>query len=111
MQDPVSTEKSVAILGTMLGVFPPAAILVNFVRNSFFGWLLIGLFVVGIVVTALVGYQLGRIVARVLSKLEQKDWVTMTVLLMLVGGSWGAVSGIAGGTPILVVGAIAGGFI
>jgi hypothetical protein len=111
MRNPVSVEKSVAIFGAMLGLFPPAAVLMNITSSLARGWWIVIYFAPAILVTTLVGYRLGSTVANVLRKLERLDWIMMTLFVMLLGGAWGALSGIAGGLPIFVVGAIAGGYL
>ena len=110
MRNPVSAEKSVAIFGAALGLFPPAAILMNITSNLARGWWLVIYFAPVILLTALVGYWFARTVAKVLRELEQLDWIMMSLLAMLLGGAWGALSGIIGGLPIFVVGAIAGAY-
>jgi hypothetical protein len=111
MRSPVSVEDASALLGALLGVFPPVAICIRVFWRAFAdSGVVLFLIAIPITVTAFTGYGLGRIVGKIISVAEEKDWITMTVFLTLVGGAWGAVSGFAGGLPIFVVGAFFGGF-
>ncbi|HYJ90707.1 MAG TPA: hypothetical protein VEV84_05315 [Pyrinomonadaceae bacterium] len=110
MRKPVNFERSFATFGGFLGTFPPASIYLNiYVRHpGDMGWLL-ALFVLANILTAITGYFLGALVGKVARMAEQKDWITMTVFLTIVGGTWGLVSGFTGGIIIFLVGAFFGG--
>jgi len=111
IRNPINFEEAFAILGVFLGMFPPAAIYLNmhFANPGSMGWLL-ALFVLANIVTAAAGYYLGALVGKIVRFVEKKDWVTMTVFLILIGGAWGAISGFAGGLFIFLIGSLYGAF-
>lgn len=112
MEHPISTDKAFPYFGLMLGIFPPAAIFARFfmepgnVRNEDL-WIFGVLSLVNLV-TAITGYFSGKLVAKMVTKIENFSWLTMIFLLPLIGILWGIMSGGAGGIIILVVGAIFG---
>ena len=112
MAHPISTEKAFSYFGALLGALPPAAFFTRFMLDTkgFRGedaWL-IGVFAIVNVVSAVVGYFSGRLIAKMVKNLEKTSWTTMILALPFVGIIWGMMSGGAGGAVILLFGAIFG---
>ena len=112
MENPISTSKAFAYFGLMLGIFSPAAIFTRFLMDSgnFRGedsWIFGVLGIVNLV-TAITGYFSGKLIAGIVTKVENYSWWTMILLLPLIGMLWGIMSGGAGGIVILIFGAIFG---
>ena len=112
MENPISTSKVFAYFGLMLGIFSPAAIFTRFLMESenFRGedsWIL-GVLAVVNLITAVTGYFSGKLIAKLVTKIENYSWWTMLLLLPLIGILWGIMSGGAGGIVILIFGAIFG---
>lgn len=112
MENPITANKAFAYFGLMLGIFSPAAIFTRFLMDSGNfraedSWIFGVLGVVNLV-TAMTGYFSGKLIARMVTKVESCPWLTMFLLLPLIGILWGIMSGAAGGVVILIFGAIFG---
>lgn len=117
MRHKVSTERTYALFGLLLGAFPPAAVFVRLfgyglVRGSMnmetAGGVLCFLCVVMNVMCCLMGYAIGSAFSRNALELEHKSWIRMFLLMPLLGAGWGAVTGAAGGFFFFGVGAFFG---
>ena len=115
MAHPISTEKAFSYFGALLGALPPLALLTRFMLDTKGirgedAWL-IGVFAIVNVVSAVVGYFSGRLIAKMVKNLEKSSWTTMILALPFVGIILGMMSGGAGGAVILLFGAIFGAII
>lgn len=115
MEHPISSEKAFSYFGALLGALPPLAFLTKFaldtpgkINNE--AWL-IGIFAIVNIVSSVVGYFSGRLIARMVRSLEQNSWFAMIIALPLVGILWGIMAGGAGGAVIFLIGAIFGAFL
>ncbi len=112
MKSPLSDEQVFAYFGLLLGIFPPVAIFARFFMNAgnFRGedfWIL-GVVAVVNLISAVVGYFLGKVVGKTVGELEKLSWSKMLLILPLIGFLWGALAGGAGGIIIFFIGAIVG---
>ncbi len=112
MKSPLSDEQVFAYFGLLLGIFPPVAIFARFFMNAgnFRGedfWIL-GVVAVVNLISAVVGYFLGKVVGKIVGELEKLSWSKMLLILPLIGFLWGALAGGAGGIIIFFIGAIVG---
>src|SRR5687768_12528332 len=108
MENPISSIRAFPYFGLMLGIFPPAAIFARFFMESENfrnedAWIFGVLSLVNLV-TAVTGYFSGKLVAKMITKVENFSWLTMIFLLPLIGILWGVLSGGAGGVIILIFG-------
>ncbi len=114
MENPIGLKQSLSYFGFMLGLFTPAAIFTRFLmdtgnfRNED-SWIF-GVLAVVNLVTAITGYFSGKLIAKMIVKIENHSWLPMLFLLPLIGILWGIMSGAAGGAIILLFGAIFGAF-
>ncbi|MBC7901160.1 MAG: hypothetical protein H7070_14035 [Saprospiraceae bacterium] len=117
MARPISLEASFAYFGLMLGSLPPAAIIFALILNSSViypnGVWLVGLMFAANILTAIVGYFSGKLVADCVRQIREFPVWSQFALVPLIGLSWGMISGGIGGALILLyggfVGAIMGG--
>jgi hypothetical protein len=110
MSHPLDFGRTYALLGLLLGTFPPASFFLSFLvsdgmRNGI--WIAVFLLWVNIV-TAAAGYFTGKVIGMVLSSFGQRSFTFFALVIPLIGFLWGAVSGVAGGVFIFVVGAFFG---
>lgn len=112
MRRPLNIRRAFALLGLMLGIFPPAAIFIKM-----FGYGLGGqnssalLFILCLLMNftcAGVGYVMGGALSRAVENIERENWTMMMLLLPIIGAGWGAVTGAAGGLLFVGIGAIFG---
>lgn len=112
MAHPISNEKAFAYFGILLGAFPPAAFFTRFLldtrgfRNED-AWL-IGVIAIVNVVSAVVGYFSGKLIAKIVQNLEKTSWTKMILALPFIGILWGILAGGAGGAVIFLIGAVFG---
>lgn len=112
MTHPISTEKAFAYFGILLGALSPLTIFTRFmldtkgVRNED-AWL-IGVFAIVSVVSSVVGYLSGKLIAQIVRNLEKTSWTKMILALPFVGILWGILAGGAGGAVIFLIGAFFG---
>jgi hypothetical protein len=108
MKNPLSLEKTFSYFGMMLGIFPPAAMFIRFaVENRLDGWVFGVMFIINLV-SAVVGFFSGKVVARMVRLVENSSWSAMILLLPLIGLIWGIVTGAAGGVIVFFFGAFFG---
>jgi hypothetical protein len=112
MKTPLTTEKTFAYFGLLLGTFPPAALFLKFafdarIWQSDGAWILGVLFIVNLI-SAIVGYFSGKFIAVSVREMEKYSWWMMLLAAPFVGMLWGIVAGGAGGVIIFVFGAIFG---
>ena len=115
MRHPLSPDKVFSFFGLMLGTLPPATLFARFILEtrtfeSRDAWV-IGVLVIVNIVTAIVGYFSGKLIAKMVSGVENYRWPFMIMILPLIGLLWGIMAGGAGGFVIFVFGAIFGAFI
>lgn len=112
LENPLSAEKAFAYLGLLLGIFPPMAMFIRFFseKGVFRGedfWIL-GVVAVVNLITAIVGYFSGKLIAKMVCEVEKWSWRRMILALPFIGIFWGVLAGGAGGIIIFVVGAFVG---
>lgn len=112
MKNPIPLNKVFPYFGLMLGTFPPAAIFARFFMESenfrYEDAWIFGILIVVNLVTAVIGYFSGKLIAKMVSKVENLSWLTMIFLLPPIGILWGIMAGGAGGIIILIFGAVFG---
>lgn len=112
MENPLSAEKTFAYFGLLLGMFPPLAMFIRFFseKGIFRGedfWIL-GVVAVVNLISAIVGYFSGKLIAKIVCEVEKWSWRQMILALPFIGIFWGMMAGGAGGIIIFVVGAFFG---
>lgn len=108
MKNPLSLEKTFSYFGLLLGAFPPAAMFIRFAMDGKLdGWVFGVMFIVNLI-SAVVGFFSGKLVARAMRNLENKGWAKMLLAMPFLGLLWGGASGAAGGVVVFVFGALAG---
>lgn len=108
MKNPLSLEKTFTYFGLMLGAFPPAAMFIRIaMEGRTDGWVFGVMFIINLI-SAVVGFFSGRLVAKAMRNLENKSWTKMILALPFVGLLWGAAAGGAGGMVVFIFGAFAG---
>ena len=115
MKNPLSTEKSYAYFGILLGTFPPAAFFIRLLSDtrSWRGedaWVL-GVVAIVILISSVVGFFSGKLIGKIVREAEKLSWTKMVLILPLIGILWGMISGGAGGIIIFVIGAVFGAFL
>lgn len=114
MRRPVSTSDAYALLGTLLGVLPPAAIF----YRIFFAYRIIDTSTLGLlaicfvmnVICCLTGRVMGAHFGERIDDLERSSWNYTFVLSFALGCLWGLVCGSAGGVIFVGIGAFFGVF-
>ena len=112
MSNPLSAEKTFAYFGLLLGMFPPLAMFVRFFseKGVLHGediWIL-GVVAVINLISAIVGYFSGKLIAKIVCEVEKWSWHRMILALPFIGILWGMMAGGAGGIIIFIVGAFFG---
>jgi len=112
MNNPLSIEKTFALFGLLLGIFPPMAIFIRFFaeKGIFRGedfWI-VGVLAVINLITATVGYFSGKFIGKTLGELEKLSWSYMIAVSPFIGILWGIIAGGAGGIIIFGIGALFG---
>lgn len=114
IKHPLTTEKSFALFGLMLGALPPLALFTKFFISSQIrfeeSWVMFLLFFVN-VICATVGYFSGKLIAKMVAEVEKYSWSVMLLILPFIGILWGIMAGGAGGVFIFVIGAVFGAII
>jgi hypothetical protein len=115
MAHPISSEKAFAYFGALLGALPPFAFFTRMLLDTrgFRGeeaWFIAVLAIVN-VVSSVVGYFSGKLIAKMVRNLEQSSWTLMIFALPFVGVLWGIMAGGAGGAVIFLIGAFFGAFL
>lgn len=112
MRRPLEARRAYALLGLMLGLFPPAAI---FIKMFGYGLGMYSesalLFLICLFMNftcAGVGYVMGGALSPSIEKFQRGKWTQMFLWLLLIGAAWGAVTGGAGGLLFIGIGAIFG---
>jgi hypothetical protein len=117
MKNPITNEKAFAKLGLLLGTFPPMLLFGNFLYEVTLrpptNPVLPVLFLIFVnVVCAIAGYYSGKkIISQLVRKVENFSWLSMILLMPLIGILWGTITGGIGGLLIFIVGAIPGAII
>ena len=109
MSKPVSTEKAFAYFGLLLGLFPPAAIFVQFLKDNNDPGILALLIFVNLVCSG-AGYLSGKLIGKMVAVVETYSWHKMLLILPLLGMLWGNLAGGAGGIFIFGIGLFFGAF-
>ncbi len=108
MKNPLTLEKTFSYFGLLLGAFPPAALFLRFAfEGKVEGWVF-GVMLIINLISAVVGFFSGKIVARLIRHLENNSWSAMLLALPFIGLLWGGVSGAAGGIVVFIFGAFFG---
>jgi hypothetical protein len=108
MRNPLSLEKTFSYFGLILGTFPPAALFLRFAFDGRIeGWVF-GVMLIINLISSVVGFFSGKVVAKAARYFENKSWLTMMLVMPLIGLLWGIVSGGAGGIIVFIVGAFFG---
>ncbi|HVF54685.1 MAG TPA: hypothetical protein VM934_00965 [Pyrinomonadaceae bacterium] len=113
MRRPVATREAFALLGTLLGLLPPAAMFWRFWGDRFLkdldgnAWLL-AMCVAMNVVCCFVGRRIGAELGRGADALERRSWPLMLLVSAILGLLWALVTGAAGGAVFFIIGASVG---
>lgn len=108
MKNPLSLEKTFSYFGLILGAFPPAAMFLRVAMDGKMdGWVFGVMFIINLI-SAVVGFFSGKVVAKTVRFFETKSWSAMILVLPFVGLIWGMISGGAGGIIIFIFGAFFG---
>ncbi len=108
MKNPLSLEKTFSYFGLILGALPPAAMFIRFaIDGRLDGWVFGVMFIINLI-SAIVGFFSGKVVAKTVRFFETKSWSAMILALSFVGLFWGMISGGAGGIIIFIFGAFFG---
>ena len=108
MKNPLSLEQTFSYLGLLLGAFPPAAMFIRFaVDGKIDGWVFGVMFIINLI-SAVVGFFSGKVVAKMVRLAESTSWTSMLLLLPVIGLIWGIVTGAAGGVVVFFFGAFFG---
>lgn len=108
MKNPLELEKTFSYFGLLLGMFPPAAMFIRFAIDARVdGWVFGVMFIINLI-SAVVGFFSGKIVAQIVRPAENLSWSAMLLMLPLVGLLWGIITGAAGGVIVFVFGAFFG---
>ena len=108
MKNPLSMEETFSYFGLMLGIFPPAAMFIRFaIDGRIEGWVF-GVMLIINLISAVVGFFSGKVVAKMVRLVESSSWSMMILLLPLIGLLWGIVTGAAGGVIVFFFGAFFG---
>ncbi|MBS1793779.1 MAG: hypothetical protein JSS81_07990 [Acidobacteria bacterium] len=111
MRNPLSIEETYSYFGLMLGAFPPAAMFIRAaLEGRLAGWV-VGVMLVVNLISSVVGYFSGKVIARNIRFLENTSWSLMILALPFLGLLWGILAGAAGGVVIFFVGAFFGGIL
>lgn len=108
MKNPFSLDKTFSYFGLMLGAFPPAAIFIRIVMEGRTETWVFGVMFIVNLISAIVGYFSGKLIAKAVRAAENLSWTKMILLLPFLGLFWGIMSGGAGGIVILFIGAFVG---
>lgn len=108
MKNPLTLEQTFAYFGLLLGAFPPAAFFLRFALEARLDGWVFGVMLIINLISAVVGFFSGKIVAKMLRQIEKNSWSAMLLILPLVGLLWGAVTGAAGGVIVFFFGAFFG---
>jgi hypothetical protein len=115
MQKPLDTEKAYSYFGLMLGLLPPASLILRFTIDSRIfqsdGAWLVPLLLFMNVVSATVGFFSGKFIGRAARQIETYKWWTMLSAAPFLGLLWGMIAGGSGGLVIFIIGAFFGAFI
>ena len=113
LKNPLNDRQAFAYFGLLLGIFPPAAIIANFLpktgnsRGEEFLILVVVAVIVNLI-SATVGYFSGKLIGQIVSELEKLSWSKMIIALPFIGILWGVLAGGAGGIIIFIIGALFG---
>jgi hypothetical protein len=111
MKNPLPLNKTFSYFGLMLGAFPPAALFIRLALDTRIeGWVFGIMFIVNLI-SAVVGYFSGKLIAKAVREVEKYSWWTMLLLLPFIGLFWGMMAGGAGGVIIFIIGAFFGALI
>jgi hypothetical protein len=108
MRNPLDLEKTFSYFGLILGAFPPAAMFIRFAIDARLDGWVFGVMLIINLISAVVGFFSGKVVAKAVRSIEKMGWVSMILVLPFLGLLWGAVSGAAGGIIVFVFGALFG---
>lgn len=108
MQNPLSLEKTFSYFGLMLGAFPPAAMFLRVALDGQIDGWAFGVMLVINLISSIVGFFSGKIVAKNVRYLESLNWSLMILALPFLGLLWGIVTGAAGGVIVVFIGAFFG---
>jgi hypothetical protein len=116
MRRPVSTEKAYALLGTLVGLFPPAMVFYKILGYGVTGAfdsspLIFGMCFLMNLICCLLGRQLASSFGKHLESMGRLSWNKHVLTSMLLGLGWGWLTGLAGGALFFGIGAIFGAFI
>ena len=108
MKSPLSLSQTYSYFGLMLGVFPPAAMFIRFaIDGRLDAWVFGVMFVINLI-SAVVGFFSGKLIAKSVNYFEKLSWVKMILGLPLLGLLWGMIVGGAGGIIVFLFGAFFG---
>jgi len=108
MLNPFSLEQTFSYFGLLLGIFPPAALFVRFAIDARVDAWVFGVMFVINMISAVVGFFSGKVVAKTIRELEKTSWLKMILVVPFIGLLWGIVTGAAGGIVVFIIGAFFG---
>ena len=115
MRRPLTTERAYALFGLLLGALPPAAIALRIAWLAqhgestpapFFYIMLFGLPMTAL--CALTGRFMGRRLAPMMDRAEQRHWLVTLLNSLAAGFVWACATGAAGGAVVFLLGALYG---
>lgn len=110
MKHPLSLDQTFAYFGLILGIFTPAAIFLRVAINGRVEEWVFGIMLIINLITAVVGYFTGKLVAKMVRSVENSSWTLMLLTLPIFGIIWGIMTGGAGGIIVFIFGAFFGAF-
>lgn len=108
MKNPLSLDQTFAYFGLILGIFSPLAMFLRIAINGRIEEWIFGIMLVINLITAVVGYFSGKLIAKMVRSVENSSWLLMLLTLPIFGLLWGIITGGAGGTVVFVFGAFFG---
>lgn len=112
MRRPVATRRAYALLGALLGTFPPAAIFYQLFGGQLFRashvWGLLSLTLLMNACCCLAGWRTGAAVGRRVDDAESLTWHRMIVTAAALGAAWGVAAGGLSGLVFFGLGAFVG---
>jgi hypothetical protein len=115
LRRPLTNERAYQLFGLLLGTLPPAAIVLRFALLSVPREPNLGLFsfvlLFGLPMTficALMGRFMGRRLAPMMDRAEQRHWCVTICTAIAAGILWACATGAVGGAIVFIIGALFG---
>lgn len=111
MSQPLTTPEAFAWFGTLLGLFPPAAIFTRAFTSSGSGDARFNIFLFSLAMTVIccaVGRVMGRYLGGRFGNPRDRAWHLTLLSALALGVFWAVVTGAAGGVVVFGIGALVG---